>query len=662
MEPPIIFKVPQPRNRLLQVFAFDPSLNFNLETAVINQLVLSVPWEEVGPGPVGEYLEIVDIDPASNAFYPPIRLNDPHLLAQNGLSPSEGTPQFHQQMVYAIASKTIQSFEQALGRQLLWPPRLIEGKEPEYVGRLRIYPHAIRDANAYYSPEKKAILFGYFPASTTDAGNNLPGGIVFSCLSHDIIAHEMTHAILDGLHPYFTEPSNVDVLALHEAFADVIALFQHFSHADVLRHQIGRTRGDLSSANLLAELAQQFGQAIGNRGALRSAIGRHDRQTGEWQRTKPAPELLESTTEPHNRGALLLTAIFDAFLILYQSRTADLYRIATSGSGVLPNGAIHPDLRNRLAEEAAKISGRFLTICIRALDYCPPVDITFGDYLRAMITADHDLVPDDRDGYRIALVEAFRRHGIYPSDVRSLSEESLLWHPPSIDKAFQKFFTDHSRMHLIQQMRLEKRREEIFNQSQEYSGIFREWLCQGGLVRDIMESLNVDEANATKTIEKELRLKLLPDDKHRTVHRDPDGKPTIEINSVRPAYRVGPSGHTITDLVVEISQRRDGYMDEKIQKKVDTGELKEPPTPDFLFRGGTTLLIDMETGSIRYAIGKNITSDRRLGVARRYYEMRQFSLAYTYFGTARNQYMKAQGSGREPFAMLHRGEFVEEDF
>ena len=30
--------------------------------------------------------------------------------------------------------------------------------------RLRIYPHALREANAYYSPEKKALLFGYFPA------------------------------------------------------------------------------------------------------------------------------------------------------------------------------------------------------------------------------------------------------------------------------------------------------------------------------------------------------------------------------------------------------------------------------------------------------------------------------------------------------------------
>ncbi len=33
-----------------------------------------------------------------------------------------------------------------------------------------------------------------------------------------------------------------------------------------------------------------------------------------------------------------------------------------------------------------------LNTCIRALDYCPPVDITFGDYLRAIITAEPKMI------------------------------------------------------------------------------------------------------------------------------------------------------------------------------------------------------------------------------------------------------------------------------
>ncbi len=60
-------------------------------------------------------------------------------------------------------------------------------------------------ANAAYTPSAKGILFGYFRASQTDPGRNLPGQTVFTCLSHDIIVHETTHAVLDGIRTYFSE-------------------------------------------------------------------------------------------------------------------------------------------------------------------------------------------------------------------------------------------------------------------------------------------------------------------------------------------------------------------------------------------------------------------------------------------------------------------------
>src|SRR2546423_9776986 len=72
-------------------------------------------------------------------------------------------------------------------------------------------------------------------------------------------------------------------------------------------------------------------------------------------------------------------------------------------------------------------------MCIRTLNYCPPVDITFGESLRAVITADSDLVPDDDRGYRVAFIEAFRRRGIFPPDVRTLSVDSLRWRDPTTE-------------------------------------------------------------------------------------------------------------------------------------------------------------------------------------------------------------------------------------
>src|SRR5690606_24411071 len=114
------------------------------------------------------------------------------ILAQNGLAPSEGNPQFHQQMVYAVAMTTIHNFERALGRRAFWAERweLDRDAEDRFVQQLRIYPHALRDANAYYSRDKLALLFGYFPATSDRSSGLYPGGLVFTCLSHDVIAHE----------------------------------------------------------------------------------------------------------------------------------------------------------------------------------------------------------------------------------------------------------------------------------------------------------------------------------------------------------------------------------------------------------------------------------------------------------------------------------------
>jgi len=215
------------------------------------------------------------------------------------------------------------------------------------------------------------------------------------------------------------------MLAFHEAFADIVAIFQHFTLPGLLLDQIQRTRGNLSLMNsFLSMLAIQFGKATLRGGSLRNALGRFD---GKGHRIKPDPSALSRTIEPHDRGAILVAAVFDAFLLIYESRVSDLRRIATQGTGILPAGDIHPDLAGRFADEASKSAQHVLTMCIRALDYLPPVDITFGDYLRALITADMVIIHDDPKRYRLAFIEAFRNHGIYPLDVRSLGEDSLSW-------------------------------------------------------------------------------------------------------------------------------------------------------------------------------------------------------------------------------------------
>jgi hypothetical protein len=658
-------RVQSPPRRRLRAFAFDPILSRNIETQEINEVTINLPWENnLGPGPVDDYLEVVDYDPASQAFYAPVDLNDPRLLAQDGLPPSEGNPQFHQQMVYAVARTTIGHFERALGRRALWSPRCEEGdpgSKDEFVERLRIYPHALREANAYYSPTKKALLFGYFPAVAAKTGENMPGEMVFSCLSHDIVAHETAHALLDGLHRRFVEPSNEDLWAFHEAFADIVALFQHFTYPQVLRQQIARTRGDLKKQNLLGQLAYQFGQAIGSYGALRSALGSFDPQTNQWIPEKPDPRKILETTEPHDRGAILVAALFEAFLTIYKWRIADLLRLATGGTGVLPQGDIHPDLVERLAQEAAKTAGHLLQMCIRALDYCPPVDLNFGDYLRALITADFDLVTDDRHNYRLAVIEAFRRRGIYPRDVRNLSVESLIWHQPTDEEqeAFIKVFGSPEKMrHLVPDWGLVTNRGKIFDQARTSQSRLRDW---------ITAAEGRDAAKAASLV-----LELDENAPHGFFREETgpnQGKPKLEIHSVRPARRIGPDNQTVTELVIEITQLRRAYYEADLQTRVDRG-MENPPEADFIFRGGCTLLVNPETAKVKYAIYKNILNEDRLNRMRNFIDSDlQPSLRATYLGDPRKAFFQMETADREEreeqmareyFGLLHRSMEAEE--
>jgi hypothetical protein len=619
---------PSPTRRLLRGFAFDPSLATKLETALVSEITYKIPWEpDLHPGPVGEYVEVVDYDPPSQCFYAPVDLNAPHVLAQNGLQPSEGNPQFHQQMTYAVAMTTIDRFERALGRKAFWADRLEigPGERPEsrYIPRLRIYPHAMRMPNAYYSRNKGSLLFGYFPATEDRSSGQFPGGMVFTCLSHDVIAHETTHALLDGFHEHFMEATNPDVLAFHEAFSDIVALFQHFTFPEVLRHQIARTRGDLRSENLLAQLAAQVGLARGTHGALRDAIGRFDRETGRWVRHTPDPTALDHLTQVHARGAILVAAVFDAFLSIYQDRSRDLLRLASGGTGVLAQGDLHPDLVNRLAQEAAKAAGHVLNMCIRALDYCPPVDLTFGEYLRALVTADMDLMQEDEHHYRVAFIEAFRRRGIYPRDVRTLSEDSLRWARPG--EAMEGAPGESERMlaHFIKSIGLREQVDRLRYLST------REQIWQE--TRKIRAALHLaiqGQVAKAELLQRLTGLALAEFQAPPNVSVRRDGHPVFTVQALREARRLGEDGRILNQVFITLLQK---------ERVVHDGN-------EHVIRSGSTIVLDLETQKVSYVIGKGLNDQKRIlrTIAFREGADCSPSLAATYFdGT------------NEPFAALH---------
>lgn len=627
--------------RKLRVFAFDPTTASQYVNRHVREMTISVPWE-LDPvpreksffGPDGEYLQVVDFDPASGVFYEPINLNDPEVLYNDGLIPSEENPKFHQQMVYAVAMDTIAVFEQALGRVVLWAPRAHElgtSDLDRYVGQLRVYPHAMREANAFYDPSKKALLFGYFTADQSSRSAT-PDTTVFTCLSHDIIVHETCHAILDGMHPRFVENSNSDMLGLHEAFADIVAIFQHFSHPEVLEDQIARTKGDLEKQSLLGALAQEFGQALGRGGALRDALGEYVGK--EWKPRQPNNCILKSLEGPHARGSILVAAMFRAFLSIYRSRVADLFRIASGGSGVLRDGEIDPDLVRRLAREASKSARHLLRMSIRAMDYVPPVDVDFGDYLRAIITADHDLYPDDEHSYRIAIIEAFAAWGIVPDGMPVITQKALLW--PELREAAADLADDSTIDSLEADFgTLISRPDAIFDELRERNdmrdGAGGELIANLEFIKNrISERLdsNLKKSVRAKSTSRRSTISLtkddilkrnllgsefandrevvylarefysqmfwgvvtgqqnaellraigvtLAEDAPRTIRRSKiNNLPAVAVKSVRMASRIGKRGQTESEYVVEITQSRDGYFDPKIQALADGGHEAE---------------------------------------------------------------------------------------
>ncbi|WP_152649345.1 hypothetical protein [Nocardia seriolae] len=77
-----------------------------------------------------------------------------------------------------------------------------------------------------------------------------------------------------------------------------------------------------------------------------------------------------------------------------------------------------------------RLADRLLGMVVRGFDYLPVVDVTFGDVVRATVTADRRLYPEDRQHLRSMLVEAFRRRGIWPKNVTSLTDDALVWVQP----------------------------------------------------------------------------------------------------------------------------------------------------------------------------------------------------------------------------------------
>ena len=205
---------------------------------------------------------------------------------------SPNTDQFDAVHTFAIVRMTLTMFQRALASEATAPPLPWQWNSASNTTPLHVFPHGLPNVmNAFYSRTEKALKFGHFiPSGATER--------VYTCRSFDIVAHETGHAVLDGLKPDWLLNNNPPQTGgLHESFGDLTAIFLALSQLDQVEAVITQTKADLHDKTFLADLAEQFGLALGRPNGLRNADNNI--------------KLSEAGTEVHAISQVFTGAVYD---------------------------------------------------------------------------------------------------------------------------------------------------------------------------------------------------------------------------------------------------------------------------------------------------------------------------------------------------------------
>jgi len=323
-------------------------------------------------------------------------------------------------------------------------------------------------------------------------------------------------------------------------------------------------------------------------------------------------------------------------------------------------------------------------MCIRAIDYCPPFDITFGDFLRAVITADVDINPEDAEGYRVAFVESFRSWGIYPPGIRAMSVESLILPQMAEVAASESAKSNQMRANAAYVdtvgRKLQSEAKDSFDsymqveaQDSAPTRAGRREKIGGFEALDTRQSRfelwkDMDRAGfliwrwLTHASERHIAhaLGLIPHDADAplTVFRNKNGNPTLHVQSVRPIHLKTDDFGGQEYLVVEVLQKRRGYLDPEDQRKRDSGakKISRRDEGDFIYRAGCTFFINPQNREFRWVIrtAGTIADDAELERMRKYLTGESMP-THNEFAIMDPAMLGLAGGKdrREPFAMLH---------
>jgi len=176
------------------------------------------------------------------------------------------TPQFDAVHTFAVVRQTLTMYQRALSSSGAEMPLPWQWNSSIDTAPLQVFPYGLPNVmNAFYSRTQHCLKFGDFvPSGQSER--------VFTCRSFDIVAHETGHAVLDGLKPYWLlADAPPQTGGLHEAFGDLTAIFLALSQLDQCEAVVAQTKARLHDKTFLADIAEQFGLALGSTTGLRNA-------------------------------------------------------------------------------------------------------------------------------------------------------------------------------------------------------------------------------------------------------------------------------------------------------------------------------------------------------------------------------------------------------
>jgi hypothetical protein len=250
-----------------------------------------------------------------------------------------------------------------------------------------------------------------------------------------------------------------------------------------------------------------------------------------------------ANAEPHARGEIFAAALLWSMLELWVSRIKQL--------GTFGRNRYNLDM---VIDEGVKVADHLLTMVIRALDYCPTVDLEFSDFLAALLTVDREVAPDDsRFNYRDVIVEMFGRFGIEPPG--KTTDSSGCW----------STFADN---------------DKIIYSKTNFASMLRD---KEEVFRFVWEN-----------------RKIL----------DIDDRADTEVTSVRPSIRQGPDGFMLHETICEYIQVAEMFgaeLESVLRIKLPRGMSTRQRVTAY---GGGLLVFD-QYGRVKYHVKQSLTDSKR---------------------------------------------------